>query len=176
MKKRHIILLGIFIIGAMLVTGCTGDGDSAGVKNGDTVSVHYTGTLEDGTVFDSSREREPLEFILGSGPIIPGFQKAVREMQVGQVKTVTIPPEEAYGPHNEDMIMVVDRVKLPPNPNPVIGQRLEKQQEDGNTVALVITDFSDTTITLDANHPLAGKTLTFEITLLDITVPGTSTA
>lgn len=137
-------------------------------KDGNTVKVHYTGKLDDDTIFDTSVEREPLEFTIGAGQIIPGFEGAVREMQVGQVKTITIPAEEAYGPHNEDMVMVVERDKLPENLNPVVGQRLQKQQEDGNTAVIVVTDFSDTTITLDANHPLAGKALTFEIELVEM--------
>ncbi len=137
-------------------------------KDGNTVKVHYTGKLDDGTIFDTSVEREPLEFTIGAGQIIPGFEGAVRGMQVGQVKTITLPAEEAYGPHNEDMVMVVERDKLPENLNPVVGQRLQKQQEDGNTAVVVVTDFSDTTITLDANHPLAGKTLTFEIDLVEM--------
>ena len=138
------------------------------LKDGNIVKVHYTGKLDDGTIFDTSVEREPLEFTIGAGQMIPGFEGAVRGMQVGQVKTVTIPAEEAYGPHNEDMVLVVERDKLPENLNPVVGQRLEKQQENGNTAVLVVIDFSDTTITLDANHPLAGKALTFEIELLEI--------
>ncbi|MFC1902386.1 peptidylprolyl isomerase [Chloroflexota bacterium] len=138
------------------------------LKDGNTVKVHYTGKLDDGTIFDSSVEREPLEFTIGTGQIISGFEGTVRGMQVGQVKTITIPAEEAYGPHNEDMVFVVERDKLPENLNPVVGERLEKRLENGNTAVLVVIDFSDTTITLDANHPLAGKTLTFEIELLEI--------
>lgn len=137
-------------------------------KDGNTVKVHYTGKLDDGTIFDTSVEREPLEFTIGAGQIIPGFEEAVRRMQVGQVKTVTIPADEAYGPHNEDMVLVVERDKLPENLNPVVGQRLQKQQENGNMDVVVVTEFSDTTITLDANHPLAGKALTFEIELVEM--------
>ena len=137
-------------------------------KDGNTVKVHYTGKLDDGTVFDTSVEREPLEFTIGAGQMIPGFEGAVRGMQVGQVKTVTIPAEEAYGSHNEDMVLVVERDKLPDNLNPVVGQQLQMQQENGNTAVVVVTDVSDTTITLDANHPLAGKALTFEIELVEM--------
>ena len=137
-------------------------------KDGNTVKVHYTGKLDDGTIFDTSVEREPLEFTIGAGQMIPGFEGAVRGMQVGQVKTVNIPAEEAYGPHNEGMVLVVKRDELPENLNPVVGQRLQMQQENGNTAVVVITDVSDTTITLDANHPLAGKALTFEIELVEM--------
>jgi len=162
------ILLIIALSGILLVTGCTGKEGLVMPKDGNIVKVHYTGKLDDGTIFDTSVEREPLEFTIGAGQMIPGFEGVVRGMQVGQVKTVTIPAEEAYGSHNEDMVLVVERDKLPENLNPVVGQRLEKQQENGNTAVLVVIDFSDTTITLDANHPLAGKALTFEIELLEI--------
>ena len=137
-------------------------------NDGDTVRVHYTGTLADGTVFDTSREREPLEFTVGSGNIIPGFEEATRDMQVGQVKTVTIPAEKAYGPHSDEMVMVVLRDQLPDDLNPAIGQQLQMQSPDGRIAAVVVSDVSETTITLDANHPLAGQDLTFEIELVEI--------
>ncbi len=137
-------------------------------KDGNTVKVHYTGTLDDGTTFDTSVEREPLEFTIGAGQMIPGFEGAVRGMQVGQVKTVTIPAEKPYGPHNEAMVLVVERDELPESLNPVVGQQLQMQQENGNPLVAVVTDVSGTTITLDANHPLAGKALTFEIKLVEM--------
>lgn len=152
----------------LFVTGWTGKEGVAMSKDGNTVKVHYTGKLDDGTIFDTSVEREPLEFTIGAGQMIPGFEEAVKGMQVGQVKTVTIPAEEAYGLHNADMILVIGRDKLPENLNPVVGQRLQMQQENGNVAVVVVTDVSDTTITLDANHPLAGKALTFEIELVEI--------
>jgi peptidylprolyl isomerase len=137
-------------------------------SDGDTVRVHYTGTLADGTMFDTSREREPLEFIMGNGNMIPGFEEATRDMQVGQVKTVTIPAEKAYGPYHDEMVVAVPRDQLPTDLNPVIGQRLQMQSPDGMRVVVVVTNVSDTAITLDANHPLAGKDLTFEIELVEI--------
>ena len=137
-------------------------------SDGDTVRVHYTGTLADGTMFDTSREREPLEFIMGSGNMIPGFEEATRDMQVGQVKTVTIQAEKAYGPHRDEMVIAVPRDQLPADLNPVIGQQLQMQSPDGMRVVVIVTDVSDTAITLDANHPLAGKDLTFEIELIEI--------
>ncbi|MFC2001549.1 peptidylprolyl isomerase [Chloroflexota bacterium] len=136
--------------------------------DGNIVKVHYTGKLDDGTIFDTSAEREPLEFTIGAGQMIAGFEGAVRGMQVGQVRMVTIPAEEAYGPRNEDMVLVVERDKLPENLNPEVGQRLQMRQENSDTAVVVVTDVSDTTITLDANHPLAGKALTFEIELVEI--------
>ena len=161
-------LLVIVLSGILPVTGCTGNEGLAVAKDGNTVRVHYTGKLDDGTIFDTSVEREPLEFTIGAGQMIPGFEGAVRGMQVGQVKTVTISAEEAYGPHDEDTVSVAERDKLPENLNPVVGQRLQMQQENGNTAVVIVTDVSDTTITLDANHPLAGKALTSEIGLVEM--------
>ena len=136
--------------------------------DGDTVRVHYTGTLEDGTIFDTSRERDPLEFTLGGGEIIPGFEEAVRGMQVGQVNTVTIPPDEAYGPHRDEMVMVIPRGQLPDGLNPAIGQQLQMQRPDGTAAVVVVSEVSEATITVDGNHPLAGKDITFEIELVEI--------
>jgi len=165
---NSVVLLAIVLSGFLLVTGCTGREGLAMAKDGNTVKVHYTGKLDDGTIFDTSVEREPLEFTIGASQMIPGFEGAVRGMQVGQMKTVTIPTEEAYGPYNEDMVLLIELDKLPENLNPVVGQRLQIQQEDGNTAVVVVTDISDTIITLDANHPLAGKALTFEIELVEM--------
>ncbi|WP_292410200.1 MULTISPECIES: FKBP-type peptidyl-prolyl cis-trans isomerase [unclassified Methanoculleus] len=140
----------------------------AQVKEGDTVKVHYTGKLEDGTVFDSSNEREPLEFTIGNGQIISGFEQAVIGMTPGETKTATIPPEEAYGPHREDMTLTVDREQFPEDINPEPGQQLQIQQPDGKAAIVVVSDVSTSTVTLDANHPLAGKPLTFDIRLMDV--------
>ena len=135
------------------------------VKNGDTVKVHYTGTLADGTVFDSSLEREPLEFTLGEGQLIPGFEKAVLGMSAGESRTVTIPAEEAYGPYREEMVLEVPRTQLPADMQPQVGMQLQIGEEQGEGMVVQITQVSDTNITLDANHPLAGKDLTFNIQL-----------
>jgi len=137
-------------------------------SDGDTVRVHYTGTLEDGTTFDTSVGREPLEFTLGAGKMIPGFEKAIYGLKVGKSKTVTIPAEEAYGPHRDDLVIVVEREQLPANLDPKVDQQLQMQQTDGRTATVIVTDVSETTITVDANHPLAGKDLTFEIELVEI--------
>ena len=163
MKRSHIVLAVILTI-AVMVTGCA----AAQVKNGDTVQVQYTGKLADGTVFDSSAERGPLEFTLGAGQLIPGFEKAVLGMKVGEKKTVTIPADEAYGPRREDMILEVPREKLPSGITPEVGLLLETNRPDGGTMVVVITNVTDTTVTIDANHPLAGKDLTFEIELVKI--------
>ena len=135
------------------------------VKNGDTVKVHYTGTLADGTVFDSSLEREPLEFTLGEGQLIPGFEKTVLGMSAGESRTVTIPAEEAYGPYREEMVLEVPRTQLPADMQPQGGMQLQVGEEQGEGMVVQITQVSDTNITLDANHPLAGKDLTFNIQL-----------
>ena len=135
------------------------------VKNGDTVKVHYTGTLADGTVFDSSLEREPLEFTLGEGQLIPGFEKTVLGMSAGESRTVIIPAEEAYGPYREEMVLEVPRTQLPADMQPQVGMQLQVGEEQGEGMVVQITQVSDTNITLDANHPLAGKDLTFNIQL-----------
>jgi peptidylprolyl isomerase len=137
-------------------------------KEGDTVKVHYTGKLEDGTVFDTSEERTPLEFTIGSGQIIRGFEQAVVGMEPGEAKTATIPPEDAYGPHREDMTLTVDRGQFPEEIKPEPGQQLQVQQPDGRAAIVTVSDVSESTVTLDANHPLAGQPLTFEIRLVDI--------
>jgi len=164
-KNKYLILLGITLIGAMLINGC---GGTASAKNGDTVKVHYTGTLEDGTVFDTSVEQEPLEFTLGEGQLIPGFEQAVIGMKVGESKTVTIPTEEAYGPPSDNLIVEAGRDQFPEDFEPVIGQQLQMAQPDGRTSIVLVVGFSETTVTIDANHPLAGEDLTFEIELVEI--------
>lgn len=140
----------------------------AQAKTGDTVKVHYTGKLEDGTVFDSSSDREPLQFTIGDGMIIPGFEQAVVGMSPGDAKTEHIPTDQAYGPHLEEMVVVIDRQQMPTEIEPEIGQQLQIQQPTGQVIPVVITNVSDSTVTLDANHPLAGEDLTFDIKLVEI--------
>lgn len=140
----------------------------AQAKYGDTVKVHYTGRLADGTVFDSSLDRDPLQFTIGEGHLIPGFQQAVIGMNPGESKTATIPADEAYGPHREEMVVVVDREQFPRHLRPQVGQQLEIHQADDRTIVVMVTDVTETSVTLDANHPLAGKDLTFEIELVEI--------
>ena len=137
-------------------------------KEGDSVTVHYTGKLEDETVFDSSRERGPMSFELGSGQIIPGFERAVIGMEPGEKKTFTIPSEQAYGPRREDQIVELDRTILPDDIDPAVGQQLQVQQANGATAVVRVKTVTESTITLDANHPLAGKDLTFEVELIDV--------
>ena len=140
----------------------------AQAKQGDTVNVHYTGKLQDGTVFDTSRSRRPLQFTIGKGQVIAGFEQAVIGMNTGESKTTTIPVDQAYGRRRNDMIVTMQRDQLPPDLNPEVGQRLELTQMDDQTILVTVTDKTDTTMTLDANHPLAGKELTFDIELVGI--------
>ncbi|MDG5767879.1 peptidylprolyl isomerase [Balneolales bacterium ANBcel1] len=140
----------------------------ATIKEGDTVKVHYTGKVADGTVFDTSREREPLEFTIGEGKLIPGFEKAVVGMNVGDTNTVTIPTQEAYGEKRDDMIVDVEKNQIPEDIKPEVGQQLQIQQQDGGAIPVVITDVTDDTVKLDANHPLAGQELIFEIEVVEV--------
>jgi FKBP-type peptidyl-prolyl cis-trans isomerase 2 len=137
-------------------------------QEGDTVKVHYTGKLDNGMVFDSSQDREPLEFKIGAGQVIPGFEKGIVGMEVGQSKTVKLSPEEAYGPQREELIAEVKKADIPENIKPSVGQRLSLRQPDGNTVNVTVSDVNEESITLDANHSLAGKTLIFDIELVEI--------
>ena len=137
-------------------------------KDGDTVKIHYTGRLQDGTEFDSSSDREPLQFSIGSGQVIQGFEEAVTGMAVGEKKTTQIPCEKAYGERNPSMVMVVDRQHVPPEIDPEVGQRLQVGSPDGQLLAVTIVEIGDENITLDANPPLAGEDLTFDIELVEI--------
>jgi peptidylprolyl isomerase len=140
----------------------------AQAKDGDTVKIHYTGTLDDGTVFDSSEGRDPLEFTLGGGQVIVGFEEAVRGMDSGEKKKVTIPADKAYGERNEEMIIQAPRDQVPADINPEVGQQLQMAGPEGQTIIVQVTEVTDDHITLDANPPLAGKDLTFDIELVSI--------
>jgi len=137
-------------------------------KQGDNVLIHYTGKLEDGTVFDSSRDRDPLQFSIGGGQVIPGFEAAVVGMAPGESKTETIDAEQAYGPHRSEMVMVVERNQIPDDIPLDIGQQLQLGGPQGQLVPVLVTEMSEENVTLDANHPLAGENLTFDIELVDI--------
>ena len=140
----------------------------AGVKPGDVVQVHYTGKLKNGTLFDSSENREPLEFTLGRKMMIPGFEAAVLGMAVGDSKVTTIPVEQAYGPVSEDMLIRVERQEIPADIELQVGLQLTMHQSDGQPIPVVVKELTDTTVTLDANHVLAGEDLIFEIRLVGI--------
>jgi peptidylprolyl isomerase len=132
------------------------------------VKVHYTGKLADGTVFDDSRGREPLEVQLGQSLVIPGFEAAIVGMSIGESKTVTIPPEAAYGPRHDEMIQQVPKDKLPEGLELQVGLQLEARSPEGQSIPVLITEVNEADVTLDANHPLAGKELTFEIELMEV--------
>ncbi|MFZ4800833.1 MAG: FKBP-type peptidyl-prolyl cis-trans isomerase [Chlorobium sp.] len=140
----------------------------AQAKKGDTVKVHYTGTLDDGTMFDTSAEREPLKFTVGGGEVIAGFDLAVLDMAPGDKKVTVIPAGEAYGEHSKDLVTEVDRARFPADMELELGQQLQVGLEDGNQAVVMVVDLSDTSVTLDANHPLAGQQLTFELELVGI--------
>lgn len=137
-------------------------------KSGDTVRIHYTGKLDDGTQFDSSEGREPLEFEVGSGQVIPGFDKAVEGMAVGDSKSVRLEPGDAYGPRHEQLVQEVERSVLPDDLNPVTGMALQSSSPEGHVTQFTVTAVTDETVTVDANHPLAGQALSFDIELVDI--------
>jgi peptidylprolyl isomerase len=138
------------------------------VKPGDTVRIHYTGTLSDGTTFDSSQGREPLQFTVGSGQIIPGLDRAIPGMNVGETKTVTVPAAEAYGDRNPDGVQTVPRAQVPDHIPLDPGTQLQVQTGDGRTLPVTVTEVTAEEVVLDANHPLAGKDLTFEVELVEI--------
>ena len=135
---------------------------------GDTVLFHYTGSLRDGTVFDSSSGRDPLRVMLGSGQVIRGVDDALTGMAPGQEKTVTIAAEEAYGPHRPELLHEVERAAIPPEVDLEIGQQLEGRDTSGQSLRLTVVDVADNMVTLDANHPLAGQDLRFDLQLVEI--------
>ena len=138
------------------------------VKSGDTVRIHYTGTLHDGTTIDSSEGRDPLEFQVGSGQIIPGLDKAIPGMEVGEKKTVNVPCDEAYGPVDPQMRQAVPREGIPADIPLDLGTRLQMQTQQGQVTPVTVVEVTDEQVMLDANHPLAGQDLTFAIELVQI--------
>ena len=139
----------------------------AQAQNGNTVKVHYTGKLGDGSVFDSSDGREPLEFTVGEGQVIPGFEQGVVGLEPGDTKTLNIPSEEAYGPHRPEGVFEIERAEIPPTIPLEEGMRLQANQ-GGRTVDLLVVEFNEAKVTLDSNHPLAGQDLTFDIQVVDV--------
>lgn len=140
----------------------------ATAKTGDVVQVHYTGRLENGTVFDSSREREPLAFTLGAGQVIQGFDQAVDGMHVGESRETRIDVDEAYGPRRDDLMLDMPAEQVPDGMELEVGMRLELRQPDGQAVPVTVAEVADESVKLDANHPLAGEPLTFELELVAI--------
>lgn len=140
----------------------------AEARIGNIVKVHYRGTLQDGTEFDSSAGRDPLQFTLGEGAVLNEFEMAVAGMSPGDKKTFTIKSGEAYGEYDEGLVMEFDRGQLPPSITPEVGLHLQFEQDDGQAGMVKIIRVTDTRISVDANHPLAGKDLTFDIQLLEV--------
>ncbi len=140
----------------------------AEAESGDTVKVHYKGTLDDGTVFDDSHDGEPIEFTIGDGELIPGFEEAVIGMTPEDSKEVEIPKDEAYGEHREDLVATIDRNELPDDMDVEEGQHLRMEGQNGQTMIVRVVELDEDTVTLDGNHPLAGEDLTFNIELLEI--------
>lgn len=166
MKKISIIVT-VLLLAVAILAGCDSAGNAV-AKEGDTVQIDYTGMLSDGTVFDSSEGSKPLEFTLGEGKVIPGFEKAVLGMKVGEKKTVTIAAEDAYGPRLDEMIIDVPISQMEDGVEPQVGMQLQSTASDGAVVVVTVIKITDTTFTVDANHPLAGKDLTFQIELVKI--------
>jgi peptidylprolyl isomerase len=137
-------------------------------QKGDTVKVHYTGSIEDGKVFDTSRQRGPREFTLGAGRILGAFEEAVEGMAAGEAKTVRVPYREAFGERNEDLVVRVERSRFPSGLRPEVGLPMNIRHRDGSMLDVFVTEVTEETVTLDGNHPLAGKDLIFEIELLEI--------
>jgi len=140
----------------------------AEAKSGDTVKVHYTGRLTNGTVFDSSLKREPLQFKLGDGKILPAFEEGVIGMSPGDTKRIDIPADQAYGQRDDRQVQKVERTQFPEGFEPEMGRQIQLEGEQGQRVVVSIVGFDDDSITLDANHPLAGEDLSFEIELVEI--------
>jgi peptidylprolyl isomerase len=140
----------------------------AAATHGDTVHVHYTGRLDDGTVFDSSEGRDPLSFTVGAGQVIPGFDEAVAGMAPGDSKTVRINPGDGYGDRRDDLVLEVPKEQLPEGLDPEIGMELALRGEDGRQMPVRVAELRDEAIVLDANHPLAGLPLTFDLTVVEV--------
>ncbi len=138
------------------------------VKNGDTIKIHYHGKLSDGTTFDSSEGRQPLEFEVGSGMVIAGFDQGVQDMAVGEKKSIFIPFAEAYGPVNQDMIIEFPKSQFPAEMTPEVGMQLEMSNTEGHRIPVTIIEIKEETVVLDANHALAGKDLHFDLELVEI--------
>ncbi len=140
----------------------------AEAKKGDTVKVHYTVKLADGMIIGSTTDYEPLQFTIGEGRILPGFEQAVIGMNPGESKTIEVPASQAFGPHLDEMVITIDRNRLPGDFEPKVGEQVQFRQMDGQIATVRVTEVSESSITIDANHPLAGKDLTFDIQFLEV--------
>lgn len=138
------------------------------VKDGDTIEIHYKGSLDDGTVFDTSEGSQPLSFTVGSGDVIAGFDEGVRGMEINETRKITIAPDQAYGEYYEELVKVVPRAAFPPNVTPAVGLGFELQLPSGQTMPVRIIEVEGEDVTIDANHLLAGETLFFEVRLVSL--------
>ncbi len=177
--KRHLTWIPVLALAALTLSGCSNGSKSTDTtdttpvakteaKAGDTVKINYTGTLADGTVFDTSEGTDPISFVLGAGTVIPGFDAAVTGMKLNESKTVTIPVDQAYGPYRDTLVQTVPVTEFPADANPQVGDRFQAGQADGSTIVVTVKAVDGDQITLDANSPLAGKDLTFSLTLVGI--------
>lgn len=157
--------LMILLLAILVIAGCS---SRKTAQPGDKVRVHYTGTFDDGTIFDSSEDREPIEFTVGSGDVIKGFDDGVTGMAVGETRNITIPADEAYGQRRDELVVKLNRADLPETPEPEVGKPYMARFEDGRMIQGMILDIKGDSVTIDANHPLAGKTLNFELKLVEI--------
>ncbi len=140
----------------------------AKAENGSTVKIHFTGKYEDGTVFDSSRDRDPLEFTVGDGKTIEGLEQSVVGMEAGETKDITLTPDKAFGDRDEDMVRAIERSQIPEEIDLAVGMPLQVQSPEGESYMVMVADLDEETVTLDGNHPLAGQTLSFEIELVEV--------
>lgn len=140
----------------------------AQAKSGDAVKVHYTGRLNDGRIFDTSVNEDALQLTIGENRLIPDFEGAIIGMNPGESKTIEVPADRAFGPYREEIVRTIDRSQFPTDLEPKVGQRLNATRTDGQTVTVTVTDVTESSVTLDANHPLAGEDLTFDVELIDI--------
>ena len=138
------------------------------VKQGDKVKIHFTCTSKDGSIVDSTMNKEPLQFTMGNGEVIPGLEEAVEGMEQGETKNITIPSDKAFGQHKEEMIQVIDRNRLHADLNVNVGMQLQAKNESGQIIPITVIDISESTVTLDFNHPLAGKELFFNVNVVEI--------
>ena len=164
---KRLLLISLILL-SLLVIPLSGCGEEKVVETGDNVKVHYTGTLNDGTVFDSSQGRDPLEFQVGGGQLIQGFDQAVNGMEEGDKVKVTLPPEQAYGTVRDELVLQVPKERFPGDADPEVGQRFRLGTGGDAGTPATVTAVTEEAVTLDANHPLAGKELTFEIELLAV--------
>ncbi|MDD4874442.1 MAG: FKBP-type peptidyl-prolyl cis-trans isomerase [Dehalococcoidales bacterium] len=162
--KKYLILISLALFFSLILTGC----GIASAKNGDTVKLHYSVLLEDGTLYETSIGNEPLEFTIGQGKVLSVLEEAIIGMRVGESKSITITEDQAYGPYREDMVFQLEKKELPAYIDPKIGMQLQMIQGNSEIIIVTIIEINETTLRMDANHPLAGHDLIFEIELVDI--------